>query len=115
LPERLAPAGFERVRFMQLRPTGALSRHADITDRDAGTADGKIARLHLPITTSPACVFHAWTARGDLLERHLEADRLHYLDTRKPHAVENADPMVWRKHLVIDAVADARLRALLPP
>ena len=43
------PGKLERVRLMRLRASnGELTRHADITDRDAGTADGRIARLHIP-------------------------------------------------------------------
>src|SRR5262245_28634265 len=49
------PMGCDRIRFMRLSAKGGeLGRHADITDRDAGTADGMIMRLHIPITTSPA-------------------------------------------------------------
>ena len=29
--------------------------YADITDRDAGTADGRIARLHIPLQTAKGC------------------------------------------------------------
>lgn len=105
---------FDRVRFMRLRAKdGELSRHADITDREAGTADGFISRLHIPIRTSDAVTFRGWTARGEKLERTLPQGALCYLDQRKPHAVTNKDPSLDRLHLVLDCFADAELRRLI--
>lgn len=107
---RLFPQGFERVRFMRLRgKDGELARHADITDREAGTRDGALMRIHLPIQTSPGCTFTSWSARGQRIDLHLEAGRLFYLDTRKPHAVANAGADD-RIHLVVDAAASPALR-----
>lgn len=105
---------FDRVRFMRLRAKGGeLSRHADITDRDAGTADGMICRLHIPISTSPAVRFYGWTERGQRLETGFPERALCYLDQRKPHAVTNSDPALDRVHLVVDCIASAALRARL--
>jgi hypothetical protein len=102
----------DRVRFMYLATGGELGRHADITDREAGVADGKVARLHLPIVTNPGVTFHAWDARGK--ERTLvpQVGQLFYLDQRKPHRVTN-DGDTDRVHLVVDVHADERLRAAL--
>lgn len=104
----------ERIRLMRLRATdGGLSRHADIVDRQAGTADGYIARLHIPLQTSPECQFTGWQADGRQITRHLTAGSLWYLDIRKPHAVTNIGSTIDRIHLVIDIKADSRLRTLL--
>lgn len=104
----------DRVRFMRLRARdGELSRHADITDREAGVADGMIARLHIPIRTSPAVTFMGWTARGERLIRQFPERSIFYLDQRKPHAVKNTDPGLDRIHLVIDCVANATVRSAL--
>lgn len=101
----------DRVRFMRLRSKdGELSRHADITDREAGTRDGFITRLHIPIVTSEAVTFYSWNARGLRREISLPERALCYLDQRKPHAVKNTDPKLDRIHLVIDCFADENLR-----
>jgi hypothetical protein len=105
---------FDRVRFMRLAPRGGeLSRHADITDRDAGTADRRITRLHIPIVTSAAVTFHAWDARGHETRQHLPEGALCYLDQRKPHRVTNLDPTLYRIHLVADALGCPELRELI--
>jgi len=104
------PGAKERVRLMRLAPNGELSRHADITDRDAGVADGKIARLHLPLRTTPLVRFSAWSARGAHLEASFPARCVFYLDQRKPHAVVNASPQCDRVHLVVDCIASKELR-----
>jgi hypothetical protein len=104
----------DRIRFMRLRSKGGeLTRHADITDREAGTADGAIARMHIPIITSSAVRFRGWTARGDRLETAFPERALCYLDQRKPHAVTNSDPTLDRVHLVVDCIASAALRRQL--
>jgi hypothetical protein len=111
---QLGELEFDRVRFMRLRAKdGELSRHADITDREAGTANGFVSRLHVPIRTSPAVTFYGWGARGNKLERNLPQGALCYLDQRKPHAVRNTDPTVDRVHLVIDCFANERVRDLI--
>lgn len=100
----------DRVRFMRLAATsGELTRHADITDREAGTADGKVARLHIPIITRPSCMVTSWGIRGQRYDRHFPEGSLCYLDQRRPHAVRNPEE-VDRIHLVIDVRADAALR-----
>lgn len=102
----------DRVRFMRLRAAdGELSRHADITDREAGAAVGKVARLHCPIVTSERVAFHAWDHRGRHIERSFPPGSLFYLDQRKPHRVVNEDPSLDRIHLVIDAIATEALSA----
>ncbi len=100
----------ERVRLMKLAGgNGELSRHADITDRDAGTRNGEIARLHLPLTTSPDCVFSTWDQRGERHRQHFDAGQLFYLDVRKPHSVVNPGEQD-RVHLVVDCVVGEHLR-----
>ena len=100
----------QRVRFMRVRAEdGGLSRHADITDKEAGPTVGKIARLHIPIQTNPECLFKAWDLDGTPKSEHLPSGSLWYLDTRKPHAVSNKNGSLDRIHLVIDAVVNSDL------
>lgn len=101
----------ERVRYMRLAPGGELTRHADITDRDAGLADGRIARLHIPLASSPGCRFSAWDDRGRRHEAFLAPGSLWYLDQRRPHAVKN-ESSEERVHLVIDLASSSKLRRL---
>lgn len=109
-----APKQCDRIRFMRLRAKGgALGRHADITDREAGTADGMICRMHIPIETSTAVLFSGWNARGEKIDTSFPERALCYLDQRKPHAVTNADPELARVHLVVDCIASETLRARL--
>lgn len=113
LVERLG-VKLDRVRFMRLRSkNGELSRHADITDREAGIADGFVTRLHVPIITSKAVTFYGWDSRGNLAEQSFPERALCYLDQRKPHAVKNTDPSLDRTHLVIDAFADDKVRRMI--
>lgn len=101
----------ERARLMRVAAGGGLSRHADITNRDAGTKVGKVARLHLPLQTDPASVwFEAWDANGDAHTGHLELGAWYYLDQRKPHAVAATRSLLPRIHLVVDLVVSARLQ-----
>jgi hypothetical protein len=101
----------QRIRFMKVRASdGGLSRHADITDKEAGATIGRIARLHIPIQTNPECLFQAWQLNGTQLSKHLETGSLWYLDTRKPHAVSNRNGSQDRIHLVIDAVVNKQLQ-----
>ena len=109
----LGGRGADRVRLMKLAPKGELSRHADITDRDAGLGDGCLARLHIPLRTSDAVIFHGWDKRGRHIETHFPEGALCYLDQRGPHRVENRDPKLQRVHLVLDVESDSHLRALI--
>jgi len=107
------PGQKERVRLMKLRQgNGELTRHADITDRDAGTANGKICRLHIPLQTHPECIFQSWNLEGKHIVKHFPVGCLFYLDIRKPHAVKNGSP-IERIHLVVDVVSNAEVRKLL--
>lgn len=101
----------ERVRILKLDEEGTILRHCDIQDRDAGIADGKIARFHIPLQTHENVVFKSWDADGDLIEMKMPECSLCYLDHRKPHSVVNAGGE--RLHLVIDVFSDARIRNYL--
>lgn len=103
------PAKLERVRLMRLSGGGELSRHSDITDHDAGTADGQIMRLHLPIVTNPGVRFTSWDLYNQPNEIHMSPGRWWYLDVRKPHRAINTQG-AERIHLVVDAVANQTLR-----
>ena len=106
----------ERVRLMRMagrpdKPT-ALARHSDITDRNAGTRPGQIARFHLPLVSDPAIKMTTWELDGRRRDQHLAPWNLYYLDQRKPHAVSNPTN-AERIHLVIDAVVDANVRTVI--
>lgn len=104
------PGKKQRVRFMRLaKESGELTRHADITDREAGVQDQYVSRLHIPITSPIECRFHAWTPRGKHVDWHWDEDQLYYLDMRKPHAVKNPGDKD-RIHLVVDTYSSAELR-----
>lgn len=102
----------DRVRLMRLAGHGELSRHADVTDRSAGVADGRLARLHLPIVTNAHVLVQAWDKRGTKIDQHWPAGALCYLDQRGPHRVTN-EAGDERVHLVIDVESDASLRDIL--
>lgn len=106
-------AGADRIRLMRLAPKGELARHADITDRDAGLADGRLARLHLPLRTSPRVTMRGWDKRGGQVETRFPERALCYLDQRGPHQVVNGDPECQRIHLVVDVESDSRLRGVI--
>lgn len=106
------PADLERVRLMRLDGGGELSRHADITDRSAGTRDGAIARLHLPIVTDQRVMFETWDLSNRSTSVHMEAGRWWYLDVRKPHRATN-DAGADRIHLVVDVVVNSEIREAL--
>jgi len=97
-----------RVRFMRLGSGGALTRHADITDRLAGTADGHNVRFHIPIVTNQEVRFSSWDHRGHRLNMYMPEGSLCYLDTRRPHACSNEGE--GRIHLVVDALSDEYIR-----
>lgn len=97
-----------RVRFMRLTTGGALTRHADITDRNAGTADGKNVRFHIPIVTNSKVQFASWDHLGYCTQLHMPEGALCYLDTRRPHACGNEGP--GRIHLVVDVVSNEAVR-----
>lgn len=105
---------FHRVRIMRLKPGGGeLARHADITDPDAGTAEGKIVRLHLPLVTNEKVIFQSWTLDGKMIERHFPAGKWFYLDTRKAHRAVNGGT-TDRLHLVVDIPSTPSIREALP-
>lgn len=107
------PGKKQRVRLMRLSAgNGELTRHSDITDPEAGTRDGQIARLHIPIATHPTCQFRSWGLDGIERRLHFPLDALCYIDTRKPHAVINPSA-IERIHLVIDTYSSPELRLWL--
>lgn len=107
------PGPHQRIRLMRLEPGGGeLTRHADITDPEAGTAPGKVLRIHLPLITNPDVRFSSWTLEGERYERNMAEREAWYLDTRKPHTAINGGESP-RIHLVIDAFSSPELLTLL--
>jgi len=99
--------GLERVRLMALDPGGGeLTRHADITDPDAGAEPGKVLRLHVPLITNDQVRFTGWDLEGRRHAGTMARGGVYYLDTRKPHTAHNggASPRI---HLVADVIANA--------
>jgi hypothetical protein len=105
----------ERVRLMRLSSGGGeLSRHADITDRNAGIRNGQIARFHLPIVTDPTVEFTSWD-QDDRPRTHSMAPGFWwYLDVRKPHRAINPSG-VEGVLLVVDLVVNDWVRSVLVP
>lgn len=103
----------DRVRFMRLtKGKGELSRHADITDKEAGIQKGKVVRLHIPIYTNKDVIFNSWSHKGSRITKHMTERSLWYLDVRKPHtAVNNGEED--RVHLVIDFYVSEGLSTLI--
>jgi hypothetical protein len=102
----------QRVRLMRMaaKPGGGkLARHSDVTDRQAGTRDGLVARFHIPIVTHPDITMSVWELDGRRRDVHLAPGEIWYLDQRKPHAVTNPAPCD-RVHLVVDVIVNATVR-----
>jgi hypothetical protein len=107
------PGDPHRVRLMRLAPGGGeLERHADITDPDAGTGDGQLLRLHMPLVTNDQCVFESWRLDGQRLEAVMRPGECWYLDTRKPHTARNGGD-TERLHLVVDMACTPELRQIV--
>lgn len=107
------PGHPQRVRLMRLASgNGELSRHADITDPEAGTADRATARIHIPLASPPECKFLGWGLGGERIERRFPPGALCYLDTRKPHSVINPGAED-RVHLVVDLHSGPELREMI--
>jgi hypothetical protein len=106
----------ERVRLFRMTARkdkdGKLGRHSDIQDQDVGTRDGMLARLHIPIRTHPDIKMTVWDLDGNERSAHLAAGGVYYLDTRKPHSVQNKSD-VDRVHLVVDLVVTPEVRVRL--
>lgn len=112
--DQLGARNPDRVRLMRLAPGhGELTRHADITDHEAGFGPGMLARIHVPLVTNPAVVFQAWALRdGYGRQFHMRLGRATALDHTKPHAAVN-DGEQARIHLVIDAPVEGQTERLL--
>lgn len=108
----MVPGKKHRVRLMKLAAGASLLRHADITDMDAGTADGKLLRIHVPIVTNSETFVDQWELNGHIKSCNLKVGEVWYLDTRKPHAVRNGGKSD-RVHLVMDVESSPELRRLL--
>jgi len=107
------PGEKHRIRVMRLSAKeGELTRHADITDPDAGTADGKLLRIHFPLVTNEEVLFESWRIDGAREEARMRVGEAWYLDTRKPHRARNAGA-TDRLHLVVDVEGTAEIRELL--
>jgi hypothetical protein len=91
------------VRLMRLMPGSNIKEHHDHNL----AAEFGVARLHIPITTNPEVEFRLNDTRV-----LMQAGSVWYLRLSDPHSVANrgADDRV---HLVIDAVVDDWLRAML--
>jgi hypothetical protein len=107
---RAVPGLIHRIRLMRLSAGGLIKRHSDVVDRETGTAEGKILRIHIPITTNPQVQFTSWDLLGRPETVHMKEGEAWYVDTRKPHQVENAGS-TERVHLVIDVLSCSNLLA----
>ena len=108
----LIPGEKQRIRLMRLAPgNGELTRHADITDPEAGASIGQLMRIHFPIATNPEVIFRSWMPDGIGEIAHMGAGEVWSLDTRKPHTARNDGPSE-RIHLVVDVYASEALLAM---
>lgn len=106
-------SAFKRVRFMRLEPKdGELERHTDLTDRTLGLEDGKTARLHVPIQTNDKVQVTSWGFDNRPTVVNMAQGDLWYLNIRLPHKVINGGDKE-RIHLVIDVIANERLRSMI--
>lgn len=101
-----------RIRIMRLAAGGAIKRHTDLVDLDAGTTNGKNLRIHIPLWTNPWVWFTSWDLAGREIKTQMKKGEAWYLDTRKPHQVENKGK-TDRFHLVMDVVSCPDLLRLL--
>jgi Aspartyl/Asparaginyl beta-hydroxylase len=108
------PGVKHRIRIMKLAPGGEIGRHSDAIDRDAGATPGKLLRIHVPICTNSGVWFTSWDVHGRPRRVHMQEGEVWYLDTRKPHCVENSGT-TDRLHLVMDVVASPQLLERLDP
>ena len=107
------PGEKHRIRFMSLKPkNGELRRHTDLVDPDQGIADGKLARIHIPIVTNDKVEFQNWDWDGKGNPINMKVGEAWYLDVRKPHRAVNSGD-THRIHMVIDVVSNEELRKLL--
>jgi len=107
------PGEKHRIRLMRLAPGGGeLTRHADITDEDAGVARGRTLRIHIPIITNPGVEFRMWTLEGEQIAARMAEGEAWYLDTRKPHTAVNRGDSE-RIHLVMDVESSPEMIELL--
>ena len=107
------PGEKHRIRFMRLKPKGGeLRRHTDLVDPDQGIADGKLARIHIPIVTNDKVLFQNWDWDGNGDPINMKEAEAWYLDVRKPHRAVNGGED-YRIHLVIDVVSNPALRELM--
>jgi hypothetical protein len=97
-----------RIRIMRLVAGGCIERHSDVIDRETGTAPGKTLRIHLPIATNAKVRFTSWDVSGRRQSVHMKEGEFWYVDTRKPHQVENEGD-ADRLHLVMDVVSCSEL------
>jgi len=106
-------ASFQRIRLMRLEPGGGeLTRHADITDPEAGAAPGKVVRIHIPVVTNREVLFHSWDLDGEQHRLHMYFGAAFYLDVRKPHTAKNGGDTP-RVHLVADVIASEETTRML--
>jgi hypothetical protein len=109
---RAVPGVKHRVRLMRLAAGGSIKRHTDSVDPDAGTTNGKNLRIHIPLYTNSTVWFTGWDLNGHEVKARMREGEAWYLDTRKPHQVENRGN-TDRLHLVMDVVSCPKLLELL--
>lgn len=91
------------ARLMKLTPGSVIKEHSDPgLDAESGSA-----RIHVPITTSGDVDFRVRGARAEMA-----AGEAWYLRLSEPHSVVNSGATA-RVHLVIDALVDPWMEAML--
>ena len=108
----VVPGRKQRIRLMRLAPGGIISRHSDIVDKETGTSPGKFLRIHVPLATNSEVEFTCWDLQGRKIRKRMRTGECWYLDTRKPHQVENRGKTA-RVHLVMDVESCPTLLRML--
>jgi len=97
------PGRKNRVRFLKLRAGGEIFPHSD----PLHLIDKGVIRIHVPVRTNPAVAFHVHGRR-----LAMQPGEAWYVDVRFKHSVSNLGE-IDRVHLVIDAIPNPELTALI--
>jgi hypothetical protein len=83
-----------RILFVELKPNGQIDRHVD-----RGNILGSHHRIHIPINTTPACIFKVMGKQIPL-----EAGTIVEINNWRQHEVRNGSD-VGRVHLICDVIS----------
>lgn len=100
---------FVSLHYLPPNATSTYYHSEDMLPR-FGTADNKVSRLIVPITTSDAV---AVTPKGELTSHRFTTGALCYVDMRREFEIRNADRKIGAIHLMMDVYGSDQLRTLI--